>query len=133
MQVIRPAKVQSEINVTPLVDVVLVLLIIFMVVVPQMAGGPDLELPTTEQPPQKPDDGSRLLVSIESNGKIWVDDEQVPAESFLEHMARAAGNDAESKVVIKGDARLSFGTVKRAMLAWESARFEGQAEKDAAA
>ncbi len=59
------AKMQASINVTPLVDVVLVLLIIFMVMAPQMRKGPDVRLPKTEKPSQQGDERGRILVSID--------------------------------------------------------------------
>ena len=68
MQAVKPDKVQSAINVTPLVDVVLVLLIIFMVVAPQMQSGPSVDLPTTDQPPTRQDTGRQILVAIQRSG-----------------------------------------------------------------
>jgi len=124
MQVGEPAKVQSAINVTPLVDVVLVLLIIFMVVAPQLQSGPALELPTTDEPPRKPDDGRQILVALEHGGAIWIDSDPVTAEQFAESIQQAAEQRGDWQVVIKGDARLTFGEVRRAMLAVEAAGFK---------
>jgi len=124
MQVGRPGKVQASINVTPLVDVVLVLLIIFMIIAPQLHSGPELKLPTTDQPPEKPDDGRQILVAIERGGTIWIDSEQLTPEQFLQSIKAAAEHREDWQVVIKGDARLTFGEVKRAMLAVEAAGFK---------
>ena len=124
MQAVEPGRVQSAINVTPLVDVVLVLLIIFMVVMPQLPSGPAIQLPTTEQPPEKPDDGKQLLVAMESGGTIWVGEQQIQADRFPETIERAAKKHADWQVVIKGDARLSFGEVKQAMFAIQAAGFK---------
>ena len=124
MQAGRPGKVQSGINVTPLVDVVLVLLIIFMVLTPQLSSGPGMELPTTEQPPRKPENGRQILVALERDGAIWIDQDQVSAEQFPEVIRKAAAADHDRQVVIKGDARLTFGEVKQAMLAIEAAGFK---------
>lgn len=123
MQPIRPGKVQSAINVTPLVDVVLVLLIIFMVVAPQLQAGPSMQLPTTDQPPEKPDDGRQILVAIDHRGQIWIDDASVTADDFPEAIRAAGEGRTDWQVVIKGDARLSFGDVENAMLAVEAAGF----------
>jgi biopolymer transport protein ExbD len=124
MQAGRPGKVQSAINVTPLVDVVLVLLIIFMVIAPQLHSGPDLTLPTTDKPPEKPDDGRQILVALERSGTIWVDSAQLTPQQFPERIREAAKGRDDWQVVIKGDARLTFGEVKQAMLAVEAAGFK---------
>ena len=86
MQAARPDKLQSSINVTPLVDVVLVLLIIFMVVAPQMHSGPALDLPTTDQPPKREDGGRQILIAIERSGTIWIDNDQVAVDQFYESL-----------------------------------------------
>lgn len=118
-----PGKVQSEINVTPLVDVVLVLLIIFMVVAPQIQAGPDLQVPRTGNPAEKPDDGRQIQVAIERSGTIWVEERALTPAEFAGAMAEIAERRADWKVVIKGDARLAFGEVQDAMLAVEAAGF----------
>ena len=119
MQVNDPRKLQCAINVTPLVDVVLVLLIIFMVIAPQLKSGPDVKLPTTDQPPKKPDDAEQVVVAIDHVGTIWIGNEQVVPGQFSERIREFA----DGKVVIKGDARLTFGEVRQAMLAVEAAGF----------
>jgi biopolymer transport protein ExbD len=124
MQAAKPDKVQSSINVTPLVDVVLVLLIIFMVVAPQMHSGPDLDLPTTEQPPKRDDGGRQILVAIERSGAIWIDSDPVADGRFFETLQAAAERKADWKVVIKGDSRLTFGQVRQVMLAADAAGYK---------
>jgi biopolymer transport protein TolR len=124
MRAAEPDKLNSAINVTPLVDVVLVLLIIFMVVAPQMGAGPALDLPTTDQPPKREDSGRQILVSIERNGAIWIDSDPVAADRFQENLRMVAEDRAHWKVVIKGDSRLTFGQVKQAMLAADAAGFK---------
>jgi biopolymer transport protein ExbD len=120
----EPGRVHAAINVTPLVDVVLVLLIIFMVIAPQLAaGGPPVDLPTTDEPPSRAEDGSQIVVAIEQGGAIWVDREQMTGEVFERRIREAAAEDAERQVVIQGDARLPFGEIERMMLAIEAAGF----------
>src|SRR5215469_3566657 len=80
MRLGEPAKMQAAINITPLVDVVLVLLIIFMVMAPQMRKGPDVHLPNTAKPSSQGDERGRILVSIDETGKLWIDDKPVAAE-----------------------------------------------------
>lgn len=123
MQPVSTGRVQSAINVTPLVDVVLVLLIIFMVIAPELQTGPQVQLPETDQPPKKPDNGKQITVSMEENGTIWVGSDAVRSDEFAERMQEAAAGHEDWHVVIKGDARLTFGEVKQAMLAVENAGF----------
>ena len=125
MQPAEPTRMQSNINVTPLVDVVLVLLIIFMVMAPQMRKGPDVNLPKTAKPSEQGDERGRILVTVDERGGLWIDDRQVEAEHFDEELRAAAGAQPDPKVVIKGDARLNIGAVREAMLAIERAGFRG--------
>jgi biopolymer transport protein TolR len=116
-------KVRSGINVTPLVDVVLVLLIIFMVIAPQLHSDASVDLPKTDRPPDKPDDGRQIVVIIEPGGSMWIDGEPTTFEEFPERLSEAAAGREDWKVLIKGDARLTFGEVQRAMFAIEAAGF----------
>ena len=125
MRLGEPAKMQATINITPLVDVVLVLLIIFMVMAPQMRKGPDINLPNTAKPNEQGDERGRILVSIDEAGGLWIDDRQVSAEFFGDALRAAVGGEQNPKVVIKGDARLNFREVKQVMVAIEQAGFRG--------
>src|SRR5437899_12336029 len=82
MRLGEPARMQAAINITPLVDVVLVLLIIFMVMAPQMREGPDVNLPNTTNPTSQGDDECRILVCIDEAGWLWITDQAVAAEHF---------------------------------------------------
>ena len=119
------AKMQSSINVTPLVDVVLVLLIIFMVMAPQMRKGPEVRLPKTEKPTQQGDERGRILVSIDQAGGMWINDKQVTPEQFGDALHAAVGAETDPKVVIRGDANLNFRQVRVAMQAIDQAGFRG--------
>jgi len=119
------AKMQASINVTPLVDVVLVLLIIFMVMAPQMRKGPDVHVPKTEKPSQQGDERGRILVSIDQGGGMWINDTQVAPEHFGDTLRAAAAAESDPKVVIRGDAKLNFRQVREAMQAVEQAGFRG--------
>ncbi len=119
------AKMQAAINITPLVDVVLVLLIIFMVMAPQMRKGPEVDVPKTAKPTKQGDERGRILVSIDDAGKMWVNDQPVEAEHIGEALRAAVGKETDPKVVIRGDAKLNFRQVRQAMLAVEEAGFRG--------
>ena len=116
---------QAAINITPLVDVVLVLLIIFMVMVPQMQKGPDVDLPHTARPAHQGDSKSRILVSIDDAGRLWINDQPIEAEQFGDRLRAAVAAQPKSKVVIRGDAKLNFREVRQVMLAVEQAGFRG--------
>src|SRR4051812_6469251 len=121
----EPGKMQATINITPLVDVVLVLLIIFMVMAPEMRKGPDLNLPNTTKPNAQGDERGRILVSIDDAGGLWINDQSVAAEHFGEALNAAVGAETDPKVVIRGDAKLNFLQVRNAMRAVEQAGFHG--------
>jgi biopolymer transport protein TolR len=121
----EPVKMQATINITPLVDVVLVLLIIFMVMAPQMRKGPEVNLPNTAKPRDQGDERGRILVSIDKAGALWIDDQPVAPEQLGERLRAAAGDEANPKIVIRSDARLHFGDVKRVMAAIDEAGFRG--------
>jgi len=125
MQVGEPTKMQAAINITPLVDVVLVLLIIFMVMAPQMRKGPDVNVPNTAKPSQQGDERGRILISIDETGGLWINDQLVPAEQFTEALIEAVGAEPDPKVVIRGDAKLHFREVRQAMNVIEQAGFRG--------
>ena len=99
----------GEINVTPLVDVVLVLLLVFMVTAPMMSRGIDVTVPVANQPQVAPQD--RLTVSINAEGRIYVLDKPVNL-ALLEDRLRGMLQGRASKVVyLRADERLQYGQV----------------------
>ena len=87
---------QAAINITPLVDVVLVLLIIFMVMAPQMRTGPEVDLPDTAKPRDQGDERGRILVTIDEAGKLWIDDQ--PGRSRAVRRRPARGGRRPSRI-----------------------------------
>jgi biopolymer transport protein TolR len=116
---------QAAINITPLVDVVLVLLIIFMVMAPQMRQGPEVALPNTVKPTQQGDERDKVLISVDQAGGLWIEDKVVAPEQFVETLRAAVGAEPNPKIVIRGDAKLNFRQVRQVMLAVEEAGFPG--------
>ena len=120
----KPGAVRSDINITPLVDVCLVLLIIFMVVTPMLQKGQSAMLPQTDNPPKKAEDKNQILVVVtaEKNadrfrpGKIWIDKSDWTEAQFRDKIKEAFDRSPTSEVLVKGDARLSYGDVKNALL-----------------
>ena len=125
MRLGEPSRMQAAINITPLVDVVLVLLIIFMVMAPQMRKGPDVNVPNTAKPNSQGDERGRILVSIDEAGGLWINDRPVAPEHFDETLRAAVGVETNPRVVIRGDANLNFRQVRDAMIAVEQAGFRG--------
>ena len=125
MRLGEPGRINSTINVTPLVDVVLVLLIIFMVMAPSMRKGPDVNVPNTAKPSEQGDERGKIIVSIDDAGGLWINDKAVASEQFGEALRSAVGTEQDPKVVIRGDAKLNFRAVREAMLAIEQAGFRG--------
>ena len=112
---VRP-EVKAEINVTPLVDVVLVLLIIFMVVTPLIASGVAVDLPRTANHSRKPDDGKDIIVSVTHDGQIYVGTRRVPR---VEDLATAVSAEQrrfpDKSLFLKGDLRARFGSVREVL------------------
>ena len=114
----RPPAVQSggvknEINVTPLVDVVLVLLIIFMVVTPMLSRGAKVELPETSHHDKKNDNGEQLIVAMQADGKVFIESDPVDDGSIVERLKLALKKHASGEVHVKGDRRLEYGAVRK--------------------
>src|SRR6185436_3259742 len=99
----------GEINVTPLVDVVLVLLLVFMVTAPMMSRGVDVSLPVANQPQIEPED--RITVSVNSDGRVFIADKPVNLV-LLEQTLQGMLQGRVSKVVyLRADERLRYGKV----------------------
>ena len=126
MRLGEPAKMQAAINITPLVDVVLVLLIIFMVMAPHMMRkGPDVALPETAKPREQGDERGRILVSIDGDGGLWIEEMAVAPELFADTLRAVVGDEPDPRVVIRGDSRLHFREIRQTMQAVEQAGFSG--------
>ena len=115
---------KSDINVTPLVDVCLVLLIIFMVVTPMLQKGKPVQLPQTDDPGKKPESDKELLISVQSDKTIFIDTKWFPDKDFQAKMKELGERSANKDVLIKADARLSYGDVKNVMKMIKDGGFE---------
>lgn len=108
--------VKADINVTPLVDVVLVLLIIFMVVTPLIASGVAVDLPRTANHARKPDDGRDIIISVTHDDRVYVGTRPLSRVEDLGSVISAEQRKFPDKTVfLKGDMRARFGTLRRAM------------------
>lgn len=107
--------VRSDINVTPLVDVCLVMLIIFMVVTPMLQKGVDVSLPETNQPEKMPEGQKQLTIAIKQDGSVFVEQNWVPDQDLETRLAEIHAQTPDKDVVIKGDRRLKYKDVRRLM------------------
>ena len=109
-------KVMSEINVTPMVDVMLVLLIIFMVSAPLLTVGVPIDLPQS-QATSLDQDKEPLTVSVNDKGQVFLQNSEIKVEELvakLQAVAQARGG-TEARVYVRGDKKVDYGTVMRVM------------------
>ncbi|MGH9870509.1 MAG: ExbD/TolR family protein [Candidatus Polarisedimenticolia bacterium] len=130
MSVGKKGKINSDINVTPLVDVVLVLLIIFMVITPMLQKGRPVQLPTTANPSALPEDENELLISVSYNGpgnpvSVWLETKEVNLPDLETLLQETFQRNPNKRITLKGDKRLSYGEVKDVMMVVNRAGFSG--------
>jgi biopolymer transport protein TolR len=112
----RRKPVMSEINVTPMVDVMLVLLIIFMVSAPLLTVGVPLDLPQTQAKGLE-QDKEPLTISVDTQGKVFLQNSEIAVEDLvpkLKAVTEARGGFDE-RIFVRGDRRVDYGTVMRVM------------------
>ncbi len=102
----------SEINVTPFVDVMLVLLIIFMVTAPMMVQGVDVSLPAASSAPI-PADMDKLIISVDENHNIFINNQEVTIEFLKDKLSAVMENLGSRRVYLRADKRIPYGTVVR--------------------
>ena len=105
---------KNDINVTPLIDVVLVLLIIFMVVTPMLQRGKDVSLPVAQKISEEKKDTDPLIVSLTVDKKVYIESDESSEDLFTEQLTKALGHE-NKKILLKGDQRLTYGDVRRIM------------------
>ena len=105
----------SEINVTPLVDVVLVLLIIFMVVTPMLSRGVDVQLPIASNSEKKQDTGNQIIVSVTQNGAIYIETTKVDIDTLQGKMEEEIRKNPGKEIFFKGDKRLKYKGAREAL------------------
>ncbi|GLK82172.1 protein TolR [Ancylobacter defluvii] len=104
----------SEINVTPMVDVMLVLLIIFMVAAPMLTVGVPLDLPQT-QAQAVSQDREPLVVSIDNQGKVFLQDSQISVEELVPKLQAIAKAGYDERIFVRGDKTVDYGAVMKVM------------------
>ena len=119
----RRGGVMSEINVTPMVDVMLVLLIIFMVAAPMMTSGVPIDLPET-QAKEMNAETQPITVSVNEAGQVFIQEEEVAAEDVVAKLEAIAKTGYEERIFVRGDKMADYGTVMKVMARISSAGFK---------
>ena len=112
----RRRSVMAEINVTPMVDVMLVLLIIFMVSAPLLTVGVPIDLPTS-QAKSLEQDNKPLTISVNEAGKIYLQESEIAIDDLLpklQAVAEAQGG-TEARIYVRGDKKVDYGTMMKVM------------------
>ena len=116
-------RVMSDINVTPLVDVMLVLLIIFMVTAPMMTEGLEVNLPETTAKALRQDD-KPVIISIKRNGDIGIDKIKGDRKILRQELSKLALKDKGKTILIKADKKVEYGVVIQVMADIKNAGFD---------
>ncbi len=105
------APLNANINVTPLVDVCLVLLIIFMVVTPMLQKGIPVNLPVTEQPEKTPDTDKQLQISVKADGSVYLGPNVVRKDQVESALKEIQERTPDREIAVKGDKLVKYGDV----------------------
>lgn len=106
----RRFRPMAEINVTPFVDVMLVLLVVFMVTAPLLTAGVNVDLPESAAEPLPAAD-EPLTVTVAADGSVWLQDTEVPFDELLPRLQAAAEGRADPRVFVRGDKTIDYGRV----------------------
>ncbi len=112
----------AEINVTPLVDVMLVLLIIFMVTAPLLTVGVPLDMPQTKAKPLT-GDKEPLTISVDKKGKIYLQETELKLDQIVPKLRAIAKNGYKERIYVRGDRAANYGTIMKVMATISAAGF----------
>ncbi|MDF1779203.1 MAG: protein TolR [Rhizobiaceae bacterium] len=118
----RKRQPMSEINVTPFVDVMLVLLIIFMVAAPLLTVGVPIDLPET-QAGALSSDSQPITVSVRQDGLIFLQETEIPLEEVVAKLQAIATTGYQERIYVRGDRNADYGTVMKVMALISSAGY----------
>ena len=110
----RHARPMSEINVTPLVDVMLVLLIVFMVTAPLLTAGVPIDLPESQAQPLALEK-EPITVTVDPEGRIFVKEEEVALDQLVPKLNQVAVSGLDERIYVRGDKTASYGTIMQVM------------------
>ena len=112
----------SEINVTPMVDVMLVLLIIFMVAAPMLTVGVPIQLPETQAKAIN-SETQPITITVNEGGTIYLNETEIPVDEVVDKLQRIAQTGYEERIFVRGDRAADYGTVMKVMARISSAGF----------
>ncbi len=113
----------SEINVTPFVDVMLVLLIIFMVAAPLLTVGVPIDLPETQAKALN-SETQPITISVNSDGQVYIQETEIPIDEVVPKLTAISKNGYEERIYVRGDRDADYGTVMQIMARISSAGFK---------
>ncbi|MEM1264938.1 MAG: protein TolR [Pseudomonadota bacterium] len=113
----------SEINVTPFVDVMLVLLIIFMVAAPLLTVGVEVQLPQTAAEPLEQEPEEPLTISVTAEGTVVLQESEIPRTELIPILQQVLGADGDDKIFLRADTNLSYGEMMVVMGALNAAGY----------
>ncbi len=113
----------AEINVTPFVDVMLVLLIVFMVAAPLLTAGVPIDLPNSQAKPISDEDNKPIEISLVKDGKIYIGETEVPQARLIGLLKAMTENQQDRRIYIRGDQGLNYGRIMEILGAVNSAGF----------
>ena len=119
----RGPKPMSEINVTPFVDVMLVLLIVFMVTAPLLTAGVPIDLPQAAVQPLAVEK-EPIMVSINPDGKVFIGEEEVAIDQLVPRLTAVATEGFEERIYVRGDRTANYGTIMTVMGTINNAGFK---------
>jgi len=105
----------SDINITPMVDVMLVLLIIFMVTAPLLTPGVPVDLPKAKAKLLSEEDKEPLTITIDKSGKVFLQDTAVDVSELVPRLTAIAKNGYDQRILVRGDTAVDYGSVMRVM------------------
>jgi biopolymer transport protein TolR len=119
----RSYKRMAEINVTPMVDVMLVLLIVFMVTAPLLTVGVKVDLPKTQAGALGQNDDKPLEITLDAKGQIYLQDTPVALDQLVPKLTAISQANHEARIYIRGDRSLDYGTMMQVLGAITSAGY----------
>jgi len=118
----RRIRLMAEINVTPFVDVMLVLLIVFMVTAPLLTVGVPVDLPKTKAQPLS-QDREPLSVSVRRDGSIYLQNTRIPEDDLVPRLTAIAANGYDQRIFVRGDKSVDYGRIMEVMALISAAGF----------
>lgn len=118
----RKQRPMVEINMTPLVDVMLVLLIVFMITAPMLTSGVAVDLPEAESSPL-PGQDEPLSVTVDGSGRIWLQDSEIALDQLGPRLVAITERKPETRIFVRGDRGIDYGTVMGVVSAINQAGF----------